>query len=80
MIIDIYYRHLTNQNVNISEYVYLYTYSNFEGFEISGLLNERYKEDWTKLKNLIDELEEIIKSDIFVRHSGKVLQLYHINK
>lgn len=57
MIIDIYYRHLTDQNVNISEYVYLYTYSNSEGFEISGLLNERFKEDLNKLENLIDGIQ-----------------------
>ena len=30
--------------------------------------------------NLIDELEEIIKTDIFASRTGKVLQFYHFNK
>lgn len=142
MIIDIYYRHLTNQNVSISEYIYLFNYSNSNEHQISGILKEKFIDDRNKLNdfiyairlcfptyvidsdkinkliflcssalydelkeelfniksecelnkkyyfesmlleifNLIDELEELIKSDIFVRHGGKVLQLYHINK
>lgn len=142
MIIDIYYRHLTNQNVNITEYIYLFNYSNSNEHQISGILKEKFidyrnklndfiyairlcfptyvidsdkinklvflcssasyeelKEELFNIKlccelnkgyciegmlleifNLIDELEEIIKSDIFARHSGKVLQLYNINK
>jgi len=142
LIVDIYYRHLTNQNVNISEYIYLFNYSNSNEHQISGILKEKFIDDRNKLNdfiyairlcfptyvidsdkinkliflcgsasydelkeelfniksdcelnkkyyfesmlleifNLIDELEEIIKSDIFVRHGGKVLQLYHISK
>lgn len=142
MIIDIYYRYLTNQNVSISEYIYLFNYSNSNEHQISGILKEKFIDDRNKLNdfiyairlcfptyvidsnkvnkliflcssasydelkeelfniklecelnkkyyfesmlleifNLIDELEEIIKSDIFTRHSEKVLQLYHTNK
>lgn len=142
MIIDIYYRYLTNQNVNISEYIYLFNYSNSSEHQISRILKEKFIDDRNKLNdfiyairlcfplyiidsdkinklvflcssasykelkeelfniklccelnkgycikgmlleifNLIDELEEIIKTDIFANCTGKVLQLYHFNK
>lgn len=142
MIIDIYYRHLTNQNVSICEYIYLFNYSNSNEHQISRILKEKFIDDRNKLNdfiyairlcfptyvidsdkineliflcssatyeelkeelfniksecelnkkyyfgsmlleifNLIDELEEIIKSGVFASRTGKVLQLYNINK
>lgn len=53
MIIDIYYRYLTNQNVNISEYIYLFNYSNSNEHQISGILKEKFIDDRNKLNDFI---------------------------
>ena len=53
MIIDIYYRHLTNQNVNITEYIYLFNYSNSNEHQISGILKEKFIDYRNKLNDFI---------------------------
>ena len=50
MIVDIYYRYLTNQNMNISEYIYLLNYSCSKEYEIRQLLYKRYEADSNNLK------------------------------
>ena len=75
MIVDIYYRHLTNQNVNISEYMYLLNYSCSKEDEIREILYKRYEDDRNKLKNLIDEIQMYFPTYIIDSDKINILRL-----